>query len=97
VAGQPNRRQLHAGLCGLGAHRLEVGDAGGENRGLCVDGEVQLVGGSLRDHARQREANCGIGALHDGGRGGRAFEQGSTHPHVLRALARKDEGVRARL
>ena len=95
--GEANRRQLDAGLRGLGPHRLQVGDAGGQDRGLRVDRQVKLLGRPLSDHPREREAERGVGSLHDGGRRRRALEQGSAHPHVLRALAGEDEGVRARL
>ena len=47
VAGQRPRLSVDAGVGRLGAHRLEEGDAGGQDGGLGVDGQVELLGRAL--------------------------------------------------
>ena len=81
---------------GLLAHRLEEREAGGEDRGLGVHGQVELFGRTLEDHPRQRNAERGVGTLVGGGSGGRARDEIGAHPHVLGALAGEHEGDGAR-
>ena len=97
MAGEDARLELDARLAGLGAHRLEVGDAGGQDGRLSVDRQVELLRRPLGDQARERKAERRIGALQDGGRGRGAAHEVAGHADVLRALARENEGVYTRL
>jgi hypothetical protein len=63
---------------------------------LRVDRLVELLGGALEDHARQGNAEGGIGALERRRGGGGSRDQIGAHSHVLGALAWKDESDGAR-
>ena len=55
VAGDLERREDDAAPRRVGPHRLEVGDAGRQDRGLGVDGAVELLRRSLEDEPGERE------------------------------------------
>ena len=63
MTGERLRRDLDAGLQRLLAHRLQEGEARGEDGGLGVDGQVELLGRTLEDHLGQRDAERLVGAL----------------------------------
>jgi len=95
MAGHGVRPQLDTGLPSLLTHRLQESDAGRQDGRLGVDRQVELLGGSLQDEARQGEAQGCIGLLQRGRGGGGVLNQCLPHADVLRALAGKDEGMHA--
>jgi hypothetical protein len=91
VAGQRPRDDLDPGVTCLVAHGVQVRHARGEDRGLRVHRQVELVGRPLQDEPGQRDAEGRIGAL-EGFRGRRgAGNELGAHADVLRALAGEDE------
>ncbi len=75
------------------ADGLEVGDRGGEQRGLGVLRPVQLVLGSVPGEPADRlRRGRAIGGLEHGGGGRGGLGEGASHPHELAALAGKHEG-----
>src|ERR1700722_6361441 len=68
------------------------GDRDGEDRGLRVLGELELVFGALEDELREGEAEGLVGLVEDGARGGELVVEIASHSNGLRALTRKEEG-----
>ena len=76
----------------LGLEDAEDGDGGGEDRGLGVLGELELVLGALEDELGEGKAKGVVGFLEDGARGGGGVVEGSAHADDLGALAWEEEG-----
>src|SRR4051812_15746182 len=74
------------------ADGLEVGDRGGEQRGLRVLGLVEDVLGTLERESADGFAERRIGGFEHAPRRARAFGEEAGHPDGLAALAREDEG-----
>jgi hypothetical protein len=65
------------------------GDRDGEDRGLCVFGELELVFWALEDQLRQREAESFIGFVEYGASDGEVVVEIAAHSDELGALTRK--------
>ena len=74
------------------AHHIQAGDAHREDRGLGVEGVVQVLLGALEAEAAQPEAEDVVGPPENAAGGLGYLVQGFAHAHVLRALAGEDEG-----
>ena len=68
------------------------GDGDGEDRGLRVLGELELVFGAFEDELGEREAEGFVGLVEDGAGGGEVVVEVAAHADGLRALAGKEEG-----
>ena len=95
MSGHLERCQLHALALRLVPKCLQVGDRGGQDGRLRVDGAVQVLSRSVEDQAREREAQGRIGALEHGGGRRRALDEIGAHANVLGPLAGEDECVPA--
>jgi hypothetical protein len=67
------------------------GDGDGQDRGLGVLGELQLVFGPFEDNLGERKAERVIGLVKDRARGGRGVIERAAHADGLRALAGKEK------
>ena len=95
VAGGEGRLRGREAGCGPAlAQRLEDGDRRGEERGLGVLGQVQLLGRAVPGERADRLAEGGVGRGEHGRGGGRGRGEIPAHAHGLRALAGEDEGDR---
>ena len=68
------------------------GDGDGEDGGLGVLGELELVFGAFEDEFGEREAEGLIGLVEDGAGRGEVVVEVSAHADGLRALAGEEEG-----
>ena len=68
------------------------GDGDGQDRGLRVLGELELVFGALEDELREGEAEGLVGLFEDGSSDGEVVVEIAAHPYGLGALAREEEG-----
>ena len=68
------------------------GDGEGEDRGLRVLGELELVFGAFEDELREGEAEGFVGLVEDGSSGGEVVVEVAAHAHGLRALTGKEKG-----
>ena len=84
----PRRRARRPAL----ADGREVGDRGGEQRGLGVLGPVELLGGAVPGEPADGLAERGVGRGEDGGGGGRGGGERPAHADGLGALAGEHEG-----
>ena len=85
---------LRGGDAGRGpalAERGQEGDRDGDEGGLGVDGEVELLGRAVEGEAADRLAEGFVGFGHDGRGGRRGLDQGLAHADRLGSLAGEDE------
>ena len=68
------------------------GDGDGEDRGLGVLGELELVFGAFKDELREREAERLVGLLKGGASGGEVVGEVAAHADGLRTLPGKEKG-----
>ena len=88
-------RRVSGGEGGLNAafgQDARGGDRDGEDRGLRVLGELELVFGAFEDELRESEAEGFVGLVEDGAGDGEVVVEVAAHADGLRALSGEEEG-----